>query len=53
MKTVGKIFSESLSHFSCGYCRKWWAIGDMSQKKTKWHCPWCGKLQTFKKHKKK
>ncbi|MFH1610836.1 MAG: hypothetical protein ABIA91_03000 [Patescibacteria group bacterium] len=33
---------EKISHFQCGKCKKWWTIGDASEKKKKWFCPWCG-----------
>lgn len=36
---------ESLAHFHCAHCGKWWSIGDAPQKKTLWHCPWCGIAQ--------
>jgi hypothetical protein len=35
---------EHLSHFQCGACAKWWAIGDAPPGRTRWHCPWCGTL---------
>jgi predicted RNA-binding Zn-ribbon protein involved in translation (DUF1610 family) len=50
--TIGKKLEEKLSHFVCGSCRKWWTIGDAAIRKTKWFCPWCGKVQTFSKAKK-
>jgi len=46
---VSKKSVEKLSHFVCGWCRKWWTIGGATQKKSRWHCPWCGKLQKFNK----
>jgi len=39
---------EKISHFQCGYCKKWWTIGDALEKKKKWFCPWCGLEQKVK-----
>lgn len=36
---------ETLSHFQCGQCEKWWAIGDAPTTKDTWFCPWCGQEQ--------
>ncbi|MBI3397026.1 hypothetical protein HY045_00970 [Candidatus Woesebacteria bacterium] len=36
---------EVLTHFRCIFCNKWWTIGEVPITKTKWFCPWCGKLQ--------
>lgn len=33
---------ESLSHFQCESCDKWWSIGDAPLDKKSWYCPWCG-----------
>jgi rRNA maturation endonuclease Nob1 len=33
---------ESLTHFICAKCRKWWTIGDAPPEKDSWFCPWCG-----------
>jgi predicted RNA-binding Zn-ribbon protein involved in translation (DUF1610 family) len=49
-KAMGKLSQEQLSHFRCGFCDKWWSIGD-APKKNKWFCPWCGKEQIFKNEK--
>jgi len=46
-RSKGKRSVESLHHFSCVYCKKWWTIGDAPEKKLEWHCPWCGKKQAF------
>ncbi|MBI5733437.1 MAG: hypothetical protein HY973_00640 [Candidatus Kerfeldbacteria bacterium] len=46
-KVLGKKSTEKLTHFKCGVCAKWWAIGDAPDKKT-WFCPWCGQKQKFK-----
>ena len=40
---------ESLSHFWCVSCKKWWSIGDAPLAKKDWYCPWCGKKNLFKK----
>lgn len=32
---------ETLSHFQCPYCQKWWSIGD-APRRAVWYCPWCG-----------
>jgi transcription elongation factor Elf1 len=42
----GKKTVEKLSHFQCGHCQKWWAIGDAPLSRQKWYCPWCGKEQS-------
>jgi protein-arginine kinase activator protein McsA len=34
---------ERLVHFLCDYCKKWWSIGDATEDKKSWFCPWCGK----------
>lgn len=33
---------ETLVHFNCPACQKWWSIGDPDRDKTRWFCPWCG-----------
>jgi PHP family Zn ribbon phosphoesterase len=38
---------ETLHHFSCGKCKKWWSIGDAPKEKTEWFCPWCGEGNTY------
>lgn len=46
---------ETLFHFKCGSCLKWWSIGD--PKKTGWNtkkalfCPLCGHKQKVVKSK--
>ena len=45
-KPIGVRSLERLSHFNCGYCHKWWSIGDAPERTT-WFCPWCGKEQEF------
>lgn len=42
---------ESLSHFWCKSCKKWWSIGDAPLDKHDWFCPWCGDINRFKKTK--
>jgi hypothetical protein len=39
---------ESLSHFWCKSCKKWWSIGDAPLKREEWFCPWCGEKNKFK-----
>jgi len=46
-RVVGKKSIEKLTHFKCGVCTKWWAIGDAPRQPT-WFCPWCGVKQHFK-----
>lgn len=46
-KNVGKVSLEKFYHFNCGFCHKWWGIGD-APKRYKWFCPWCGKEQKVK-----
>lgn len=36
---------ESLAHFACAKCAKWWTIGDAPARKKLWYCPWCGTEQ--------
>lgn len=38
---------ESLYHFNCSYCKKWFSIGDSAKREL--FCPWCGyiELHTF------
>jgi transcription elongation factor Elf1 len=38
---------ETLIHFNCRACSKWWSVGDADRSKTEWYCPWCGLRQTF------
>ena len=43
---VGRYSMESLYHFSCGACRKWWSVGDaIKVESTLHHCPHCGAQQ--------
>jgi len=47
-KKRGKVYIETLNHFRCFFCKKWWSIGDpdAAEKKVNgWYCPWCGKYQ--------
>ncbi len=37
--------AETIAHFACAKCRKWWTIGDAPTQKKIWHCPWCGTEQ--------
>ena len=37
-----KISVERLVHFNCGYCDKWWSVGDAPEDKTEWFCAWRG-----------
>jgi hypothetical protein len=39
---------ESLSHFWCKKCKKWWSVGDAPLSKKDWFCAWCGDLNKFK-----
>ncbi|MBU6427170.1 hypothetical protein KGQ27_02925 [Patescibacteria group bacterium] len=48
-KSKIKIAEEILSHFCCGFCGKWWTIGDAPKKRKMWFCPWCGKKTDFTK----
>jgi hypothetical protein len=43
---------ESLSHFWCASCKKWWSIGDAPLSKKEWFCPWCGEKNIFSQLKK-
>lgn len=39
---------ETLYHFSCGECKKWWSIGDHQMNIGKaLTCPHCGKQQAL------
>jgi hypothetical protein len=38
---------ESLSHFWCGSCKKWWSVGDAPTKRKEWYCTWCGEKNIF------
>lgn len=38
---------ESLTHFRCQVCTKWWSIGD-PPKRDFWFCPWCGEKLVLK-----
>ena len=42
-----EFFNESIRHFTCGKCGKWFAIGDAPHARANWHCPWCGVEQVF------
>ena len=46
-EVVGTKSLERLSHFNCGYCRKWFSIADAPSERNLWHCPWCGAQQAF------
>lgn len=37
-----KISKETLTHFNCSSCKKWWSIGDFPKTKKTIFCPWCG-----------
>ncbi len=37
-----KVSTETLTHFRCELCKKWWTIGDIPKDKDTWFCPWCG-----------
>lgn len=39
------ISKETLTHFQCDECKKWWTVGDAPDNKDDWFCPWCGHLQ--------
>jgi phage FluMu protein Com len=43
--TVHKLSIETLHHFSCHKCKKWWSIADWQPVKTIF-CPHCGVLAT-------
>jgi DNA-directed RNA polymerase subunit RPC12/RpoP len=45
MEKTGTVSNETISHFSCGECKKWWTIGDADKSKSYWFCPWCGTKQ--------
>lgn len=45
---IGSSSLETLTHFQCGTCTKWWAIGDVLPNKHDWYCPWCGQQQSTK-----
>jgi cob(I)alamin adenosyltransferase len=45
--TVGKATTETLFHFCCPHCAKWWSIGDPDTRQTRWFCPWCGQAARF------
>ncbi|MEX2405664.1 MAG: hypothetical protein WD579_03625 [Candidatus Paceibacterota bacterium] len=50
-KKNGTYSQETLTHFRCGKCDKWWSIGDAKNvEKKEWYCPWCGVRQTMKKN---
>lgn len=48
--TVGKATIETLFHFCCPHCAKWWSIGDPTPRQTRWFCPWCGQAARFDLH---
>lgn len=43
------ISKETLSHFQCPHCQKWWSIGDAHDREF-WFCPWCGCKSSEKKY---
>ncbi len=47
MTTIGSFSIETLTHFNCPHCTKWWSIGDPDVEKTAWFCPWCGEKVHF------
>lgn len=48
------VSKESLHHFNCGDCGKWWTIGDIAggtggiDVQNQWFCPWCGEKKEAK-----
>lgn len=42
MRVKHKTSEETLVHFQCSTCTKWWTIGDAPKDKKEWYCPWCG-----------
>lgn len=39
------ISEETITHFRCSVCLKWWSIANIPDKykiKSDWICPWCG-----------
>jgi len=42
---TGTKYQETLAHFNCYKCQKWWAISDGPKEKKVWYCPWCGTQQ--------
>jgi len=43
----GKRSVETLHHFMCSSCNKWWSIGDAPESKKDWFCPWCGEKNEY------
>jgi PHP family Zn ribbon phosphoesterase len=38
-----KYYGETIIHFICDKCNKWWSISDAPiDEKYDWFCPWCG-----------
>lgn len=49
VEKISKKSIESLHHFQCFHCERWWTIGDAPNDKDYFYCPWCGKENKFKK----
>jgi hypothetical protein len=44
----GKVITysvETLYHFRCGMCARWWTIGDWARDINHMNCPHCGERQ--------
>lgn len=46
-RLVGKRSFETLSHFSCPHCRKWFSISGAPTFKIEWACPWCFEVSNY------
>jgi len=44
---INRSTTESLAHYYCGACYKWWTIRDGDPKGT-YYCPHCGVRQSFR-----
>ena len=42
---------ETLFHFKCSLCLKWWSVGDFNFNSPTLFCPFCGQSQTLEEEK--
>ena len=38
---------ETIHHYQCRTCEKWWSIGAPPTPPKQQFCPWCGVMQDF------
>lgn len=46
-KDAVTLSKETLYHFRCKECDRWWSIADPPEEPKELYCPWCGVKQNF------